>query len=124
MHRMIAMTLAAMTIGTCTISACMKENTSSRNAPVISTKESDALVAKGAILFKQYCASCHPDGSNVINPQKTLHAAVLADNGITSPERLTRLLRSPGPGMRTFDDMTITDSDAKAIYLYVAKTFR
>jgi len=124
MQRMIVMTLAAMAIGTCTISGCTKDNQSSRNVPAVSTTESAALVDKGAVLFKEYCSSCHPDGGNVVNPKKTLHAAVLADNKITRPEDLIGLLRTPGPGMRTFDDRTITDSDARAIYLYLEKNFR
>ena len=25
----------------------------------------------GEALFKQHCSSCHPDGGNIVNPQKT-----------------------------------------------------
>ncbi|QXE89647.1 c-type cytochrome [Geomonas subterranea] len=79
---------------------------------------------RGAQLFKVRCAPCHPDGGNVINPRKTLHGGVLADNGIASPSGIMNRMRNPGPGMTRFDQGTIPDSDARLIAEYILATYR
>lgn len=80
--------------------------------------------ARGQQLFRERCAPCHPDGSNVINPKKTLHGGVLADNGITTPADIVKKMRDPGPGMARFDAATIPDADARLIAEYVLATYR
>lgn len=80
--------------------------------------------ARGEQLFKERCAACHPDGSNIINPRKTLHRRVLADNGITAPGDIVKKMRNPGPGMARFDAATIPDADARLIAEYVLATYR
>lgn len=80
--------------------------------------------AKGEALFKQYCAVCHPEGGNTINPKKTLHKKDLDANRIRNKEDIVRLMRKPGPGMLPFDEKTIPDKNAKEIAEYILKTFK
>lgn len=79
---------------------------------------------RGAELFRERCAPCHPDGGNTINPKKTLHAAVLKDNGIKTPADVVRVMRRPGPGMRSFDAASLPDRDATLIAEYVLAAYR
>ncbi|MBU5635137.1 c-type cytochrome [Geomonas sp. Red69] len=83
-----------------------------------------AASARGEQLFKERCAPCHPDGGNVINPRKTLHGGVLADNGITTSAGIIARMRNPGPGMARFDRGTIPDADARLIAEYILATYR
>lgn len=128
MHKAIAVILTIISICTVSINGCKKESTTMNKKPddvpapaaaVSATSDTD-----GEKLFKEFCAACHPDGSNVLNPQKTLHTAVLAQYKITRAEDMIRLLRDPGPGMRKFEPETITDDEARKIYQYVVTTFR
>lgn len=79
---------------------------------------------KGQELFQQHCAVCHPDGSNVINPKKTLHKKDREANGVKTAADIVHLMRNPGPGMSGFNTKTIPDKDAKEIAEYVLKTFK
>jgi cytochrome c6 len=78
----------------------------------------------GGLEFKEHCASCHPDGGNIVNPKKTLGKKALAGNGIKSAKDIIAKMRKPGPGMTTFDAKTIPDKEAKAIADYILKTFK
>ncbi len=87
----------------------------------------------GEALFKQHCAVCHPDGGNVINPQKTLHKKDLAANNIRTAEDIVKKMRNPGPvpthpqewgGMKIFDEKKISDEDALKIAEYVMSKFK
>jgi cytochrome c6 len=77
----------------------------------------------GEALFKKHCAVCHPDGSNIANPQKTLHAKDRAANKIVTADDIVKLMRNPGPGMVKFGEQVISEKDAKAIAEYILKTF-
>lgn len=79
---------------------------------------------KGEELFKQHCMSCHADGGNIINAQKTLRKEALKANGITDWKGIVKVMRNPGPGMTKFDAKTVPDKDAKLIAEYVLKTFK
>lgn len=79
---------------------------------------------KGQTLFRQQCSPCHPDGGNIINPQKTLHKKDREANGVKTAADIVGKMRNPGPGMTKFDGKTIPDADAKAIAEYVVKTFK
>ncbi len=79
---------------------------------------------KGEALFKQNCSPCHPDGGNIINPQKTLHKKDREANGVKKPADIVNKMRNPGPGMTKFDEKTLPDKDAKEIAEYVMKTFK
>ena len=89
----------------------------------IACAESKKAVS-GEELFKQHCMSCHPDGGNIVNPQKTLGKEALKSRKITSPKDIVKIMRKPGPGMTMFDAKTIPDKDAKAIAEYILKTFK
>lgn len=80
--------------------------------------------ASGEALFKQHCTMCHPDGGNIINPKKTLHAKDLKANNIKSAGDIVKQMRNPGPGMTKFDEKTVPEKEAKAIAEYVLKTFK
>jgi cytochrome c6 len=73
--------------------------------------------------FKEQCAVCHPDGGNIINPNKTLHKKDREANKVKTAADIVKLMRNPGPGMNKFDEKTISDKDAKAIAAYILKTF-
>ncbi len=79
---------------------------------------------KGQALFQQHCAVCHPDGGNIVNPKKTLHAKDREANGVKTASDIVHIMRNPGPGMTKFDVKTIPDTDAKEIAEYELKTFK
>ena len=74
--------------------------------------------------FKANCAVCHPDGGNIINPKKTLHKIDREANNVKTAADIVSKMRTPGPGMTTFDKKTISDSEAKKIAEYILKTFK
>ena len=80
--------------------------------------------SSGEVEFKQHCAVCHPDGGNIINPQKTLHRKNLKASNIKTPEDIIAKMRNPGPGMTKFDEKTIPDEEARKIAEYILETFK
>ncbi len=83
----------------------------------------EAVPSPGEALFTQHCAVCHPNGGNIINPDKPLDRASLERNGITGPADIVAIMRKPGPGMMIFDQNVISDQDAEKIAEYILKTF-
>ena len=77
----------------------------------------------GEALFKQHCAVCHPDGSNIMNAKKTLHKADRAANGVKNAADIIKKVRNPGPGMTKFDTKALPDNDAHKIAEYIIKTY-
>jgi mono/diheme cytochrome c family protein len=93
-------------------------------APATQSKQQDIQSSEaGKNLFKLHCAACHPDGGNVIKPDKTLHKDTLAANNIKTPEDIIGKMRNPGPGMSMFDKTMIPDNEAEEIAEYILKTF-
>ncbi|HJV65477.1 MAG TPA: c-type cytochrome [Geomonas sp.] len=134
MHRSIVVTLAVLALSASGIAGCKKQAeqapapaTAPANpatAPVSSAKSATPTSGAAAdALYKQYCAACHPDGGNTINPKKTLHAKDLAANNVKTSDDIVNLMRNPGPGMTKFDATTISDDDAKKIGDYILATF-
>lgn len=78
----------------------------------------------GEELYKEHCAVCHPDGGNIINPQKTLHKKAREANNIKSATDIINKMRNPGPGMTKFDKKMISAGDAKKIATYILDTFK
>ena len=78
----------------------------------------------GETLFKQHCAACHPDGGNIINPQKTLQKKAREANKVKTADDIVKTMRNPGPGMTKFDTRTIPDKDARQIADYIITTFK
>ncbi len=77
----------------------------------------------GKALFEQHCAVCHPNGGNIINPDKPLDKASLAENGIKNPADIIEKMRNPGPGMTPFHTGIIPDEAAKDLAEYILKTY-
>ena len=72
---------------------------------------------KGEAIFKAKCASCHPDGGNIMKPTETL-------KGIKSSKKIITQIRKGGGGMPAFDAKAISDADAKLLAEYIMKTFK
>ena len=92
-----------------------------------------AKESSGEALFLKNCAQCHPEGGNIINKQKTLHAEDLNKNNINTAEDILKKVRNPGPapvhpstwsGMKKFDERELSTEDALKIGDYILKTFR
>lgn len=78
----------------------------------------------GEALFKKHCALCHPNGGNIIRPEKTLLKKHLEEHDINTSEDIMHIMRNPGPGMQTFSEEKISEAEAKKIAEYILKTFR
>jgi cytochrome c6 len=76
-----------------------------------------AAEAGGEAVFKAKCASCHPNGGNVMKPAHTL-------KGISKPEKIIKKVRKGGGGMPAFDAKAISDADAKLLADYIITTFK
>lgn len=82
-----------------------------------------AEVKTGKELFQNNCATCHPDGGNIVKPEFTLHSKSLKAHNITKPMDIVKLMRNPNPGMTKFDETMIPDKEATEIAEYVFKNF-
>ena len=81
------------------------------------TSGASAATSSGETIFKGKCASCHPDGGNIINPKETL-------KGLKDSKKIIGKIRKGGGGMPAFDAKTISDADAKQVANYIIKTFK
>lgn len=114
MKRGAALTLATLACWMLTTAGCSRE---------LGGKATPEQLNRGKELFAQHCAGCHPDGGNLLYPQKTLRRLDLAANGITTPAGIVMKMRYPGRGMKQFDRKAIPDPDASAIAQYILATF-
>lgn len=89
-----------------------------------SGEKASAAGQSGEALFKQNCASCHPEGGNIINPQKTLNKKSREANNVKTAGNIVKVMRNPGPGMTKFDEKTLPVDDARKIANYIVNTFR
>jgi cytochrome c6 len=71
----------------------------------------------GEAIYKAKCASCHPDGGNIIKGKKSI-------KGIKDANTITKKMRAGGGGMPVFDAKAISDADAKSVSDYIVKTFK
>ena len=71
----------------------------------------------GEAVFKAKCASCHPDGGNIMKPKETI-------KGIKDSKKIIKQVRKGGGGMPAFDAKAISDADAKLLADYIMKTFK
>lgn len=76
-----------------------------------------AAVNSGEAIFKAKCASCHPDGGNVMKPKETI-------KGIKNAKKIITQVRKGSGGMPAFDATAISDADAKLLADYIMKTFK
>ncbi len=79
---------------------------------------------KGEEVFRQRCAACHRGGGNILNPQKTLSKADREAQGLKTVDDLVRYMRKPGRGMPVFSEVSLPESDARAVAEFIQKTFR
>ena len=84
----------------------------------------NAETQSGAVEFKEHCAVCHPEGGNIMNPKKTLHRKDRDANNVKTRADIIKILRSPGPGMSSFNEKTIPEKEASEIAEYILKTFK
>jgi cytochrome c6 len=92
--------------------------------PAAGLYAADKKESKGAKLFQQHCAACHPDGGNIVKPAFTLHKKDRDAHGVKTAGDIVGKMRNPGPGMTRFDAKTISDTDAKEIAEHIQKTFK
>lgn len=78
----------------------------------------------GEAEFKEYCAACHFDGGNLINPAKTLSKSDREKHGIISDRDIIKTMRKPGEGMSIFDEKTLPETEAAKIAEYIINTFK
>jgi cytochrome c6 len=83
----------------------------------ITVMASAAFAAGGEEIYKAKCASCHPDGGNIMNPKETL-------KGMKDSKKIIAKIRKGGGGMTAFDAKAISDADAKLLADYIIKTFK
>ncbi len=102
----------------------MKRTTTLFATLMASTLAATTAFAGGTDIFKAKCASCHPNGGNVMKKEKTLHLKDLEANKLKSANDLVKYLRAPGPGMPKFDAKSLPDKDAKEVAEYILKTFK
>lgn len=86
--------------------------------------EEKSTAVSGEKLFAQHCAVCHPQGGNIINPQKTLKKNDLEARNIKSEEELVAFFRAGASGMPKFDETAIPNNEAREIARYILKTFK
>ncbi|HWR59391.1 MAG TPA: c-type cytochrome [Thermodesulfovibrionales bacterium] len=84
----------------------------------------EAKVDLGGNLFKKHCVACHPEGGNIIKPEKSLRKKDREANKVMVADDIIKLMRNPGPGMVKFGEKVIPEKEAKAIADYILKTFK
>jgi cytochrome c6 len=112
-------------VALCCLGGCSKEIPPAKKAPLTPVTVSlPGQTHTGEQLFKQYCSSCHPDGGNVSDPERSLRGSVLRKSHITTPDDVVRIMRKPQSRMIRFDAATVPDTEARAIAEYVLKAFK
>ena len=86
-------------------------------ASIIAVGSVCAEQKSGEALFKEKCASCHPDGGNIMNPKETI-------KGMKDSKKIVKKIRKGGGGMPVFDQKSISDAEAKSVAAYIIKTFK
>ena len=117
-----------MALATFSVLACCTQEAPRNSAPspeaAVPQAVTEQRLQTGAVLFKQFCSNCHPDGGNVSDPDRTLHDSALRAHHITTPDDIIRIMRNPISRMITFDTSTISDKEAHIIAGYVLTTFK
>jgi mono/diheme cytochrome c family protein len=79
--------------------------------------QDSAKGSPGEVLLKENCAACHPNGGNVINPNKPLKGA----QTLNTFETFLSWIRKPIQPMPPFPPSKISDQQAKELYDYLLK---
>jgi cytochrome c6 len=104
-------------IGVLVVSMCLV-------LPAAGLNAAEKNESKGAKLFQQHCAACHPDGGNIIKPAMTLHKKDMDVHGVKTADDIVGKMRNPGPGMTRFDTKSISDKDAKEIAQHILQAYK
>lgn len=88
------------------------------NSPGISEENN------GQALYEKLCARCHPDGGNIMKPDKPLFRKSLEAHDIKTPDDIVNVMRNPGKGMIKFTKEKLSDDDAKKVAEYILETFQ
>lgn len=83
-----------------------------------------ASQTNGETLFKTHCASCHPNGGNIVKPTRTLSKKDRDKSGFKTENDIIKYMRTPDEEMPTFGENKLPNKDAKAIAGYIIKTFK
>jgi cytochrome c6 len=78
-------------------------------------------LTEGKRLFLKHCAVCHPNGQNVVNPEKKLIKKDLDKNGLGTIDSLVRYMLNPGQGMPKLvhENEEITKDQATEVAAYI-----
>jgi len=132
MERKILTALMILIVSVSFIVGCKKETPQKAEVPQALPAEQPASmtahapqteVKTGEELFQSNCATCHPDGGNIVKPEFTLHSKSLKAHNITKPSDIVKIMRNPNPGMTKFDETMIPDKEATEIAEYILKNF-
>ena len=80
----------------------------------LSTQVNALETNSGGNLFKNHCAGCHINGSNIIRRSKNLKIGSLKHNGIDSPEEIAKIARQ-GIGIMDGYEEQLGDNGAQAV---------
>jgi hypothetical protein len=72
-------------------------------------------MSAGADIFNAHCRSCHPNGGNIINPDKP----VKGSQKLKDLETFSTFLCNPTSPMPSFSQKTISDKQARELYIYI-----
>ena len=70
---------------------------------------------KGRETFAMNCSPCHPQGGNLIKPEKTIKGS----KKLTNPKALLEWIRKSVASMPVFPAARISDKQAEELYLYI-----
>lgn len=74
----------------------------------------------GEAIYKESCASCHPNGGNVIKPKDILKGS----KHLKNDKVFTAWLRKPVQPMPPFPASKISDTEAAALYGYIVEQLK
>ena len=78
--------------------------------------QKSSLLSAGANMFNSYCVACHPNGGNIINPNKP----VKGSRKLGDFDTFLGYIRNPASPMPSFSQGTISDKRAEVLYEYIA----
>jgi cytochrome c6 len=81
------------------------------------------MAADGKSLFQQFCAGCHYQGGNSVNPARPLTKLYREANGMRTTKDLVAKMRRGGQGMPAFSADRLPEPAARAIAEYIMVTF-
>ncbi|MGF1601115.1 MAG: c-type cytochrome [Thermosynechococcaceae cyanobacterium] len=77
-----------------------------------------AAQADGSALFATHCASCHPQGKNILRRGKTLKLKALQKNEVDTVDAIATLVTNGRNNMSAYAD-TLSAPEIQAVSTYV-----